>query len=87
MKINHLVSIVAAGVLLAPAAAFAAPFNGFDINKGEDAYSSVDQSRVFCYNRSSGRFLHWGYCGVRHHPRVYCQNRYTGRFLHWGSCY
>ena len=42
-------------------------------------------ARLFCYNRYTGRFLHWGACG-RSHPRVYCYNRYTGRFLHWGHC-
>lgn len=47
-------------------------------------------ARVFCYNRHTGRFLHWGYCHryhyYRRHPRVFCYNRHNGRFLHWGHC-
>lgn len=50
------------------------------------AYSSVDDARVFCFNRASGRFLHWGSC-YRSAPRVYCKNHWSGEFLHWGSCY
>jgi hypothetical protein len=64
----------------------AAPVNGLDITGGEDAVSRVEDTRVFCYNRYSGRFLHWGSCGGSR-PRIYCRNRYTGRFLHWGSCW
>jgi hypothetical protein len=46
--------------------------------------SLVQEARVYCYDRYSGRFKHWGPC--RRVPRVYCRNRYTGQFLHWGSC-
>jgi hypothetical protein len=49
--------------------------------------SDVQDSRLYCYNRYTGRFLHWGPCGGYRRPRVYCYNRYTGRFLHWGACY
>jgi hypothetical protein len=52
---------------------------------GETASSPVDEARVFCFNRASGRFLHWGAC-TGGAPRVYCRNRWTGRFLHWGAC-
>ena len=48
--------------------------------------SLAQKARVFCYNRRTGRFLHWGSCQRRTRPRVYCYNRRTGRFLHWGSC-
>lgn len=56
-----------------------------------EANPLVQEARVYCYNRYTGRFLHWGSCGgrriVRRRPgRVYCYNRYTGRFLHWGHC-
>jgi hypothetical protein len=68
------------------AAAFAA------IAAARDAASPVQEARWFCYNRYSGRFIHWGRCGHRwhrvyHRPRVFCYNRRTGRFLHWGSCW
>jgi hypothetical protein len=54
---------------------------------------STADARLYCYNRYSGAFLHWGPCGGYHpinyyHPgRTYCYNRYTGNFLHWGACY
>jgi hypothetical protein len=82
----------AAGLsLFAPIDAPAAPANGSAIPAAVATNPLVQQARVFCYNRYSGRFLHWGSCGrryVRHyyHPRVYCMNRRTGRFLHWGHC-
>ncbi|HTZ68919.1 MAG TPA: hypothetical protein VMB83_15915 [Roseiarcus sp.] len=51
-------------------------------------FSSLAEARVYCYNRYTGAFLHWGYCS--HHystpGRTYCYNRYTGEFLNWGSC-
>ncbi|TDR94651.1 hypothetical protein [Enterovirga rhinocerotis] len=51
----------------------------------------VEKARTFCYDRHTGRFLHWGSCRrarpvYSSRPRVYCRNRYTGQFLHWGSC-
>ena len=51
----------------------------------------TQEARLFCYNRYTGRFLHWGSCGggyygYRNRPRVYCRNRYSGRFIHWGAC-
>ncbi len=57
----------------------------------EPSQSLVQDARVYCYNRYTGRFLHWGSCGrpvVRYRRvyRVYCYNRRTGRFLHWGHC-
>ena len=77
--------------LFAPINAPAAPANGSAIPGAVAANPLVQQARVFCYNRYSGRFLHWGSCGrryVRHyyHPKVYCRVRRTGRFLHRGSC-
>lgn len=70
--------------------AVALPPAGFSVAPQEDAQSPLDEARLFCYNRSSGRFLHWGRCGgyrAAYRPRVYCRNRWTGRFLHWGSCW
>ncbi|MGD9545074.1 MAG: hypothetical protein AB7F41_14980 [Methylocystis sp.] len=82
----------AALVLVSSIHVFASPVVGHGgvLRALEDA-SIVEQARVFCYNRYTGRFLHWGRCArrhVRHHarPRVYCYNRRTGRFLHWGHC-
>lgn len=64
----------------------ALPSAGVDTGGQENASSAADDTRLFCYNKSSGRFLHWGSCGGGG-IRVYCKNRYSGRFLHWGSCY
>jgi hypothetical protein len=78
--------------LFAPVSASAAPINGAAILDVLQMAPLVQKARVFCYNRYTGRFLHWGYCGRRHYvrryyrPRVYCYNRRTGRFLHWGHC-
>lgn len=32
----------------------------------------VEQARLYCVNRYTGRFLYWGRCGgYRYHPRYY----------------
>jgi hypothetical protein len=70
----------------------AAPANGLPIFQSQQVASPIQEARVFCYNRYTGRFLYWGYCRrprprFYSRPRVYCYNRYSGRFLHWGSCW
>jgi hypothetical protein len=52
-------------------------------------FSSLSEARVYCFNRYTGEFLHWGSCyqPARTPGRTYCYDRYTGGFLHWGSCY
>jgi hypothetical protein len=47
------------------------------------ATASTADAHIFCYNKYSGRFIHWGYCD--NVPRVYCH--IGPRFLHWGACY
>ena len=88
-------NIAAATALLActlsPGAALAAPIDAGSIARSAQAANPVEQVRLFCANRFTGRFLHWGGCGptfvyYRPHPRVYCRNRYSGAFLHWGFC-
>ena len=81
------IALAAAVSFLAAAAAevSAAPVNGFAILHSLDASSPIQQARLFCYNKYTGRFLYWGPCRASL-PRVYCQNRYTGRFLYWGAC-
>ena len=87
-----LIALAAAGGIgiFGTSNASAAPVNGAAILGAVEATSPVQDARVFCYNRFTGRFLHRGSCGfVRHRvyrPRVYCKNRYTGRFLYWGAC-
>lgn len=76
--------------LFVPSSSMALPVNPGAIAGAAGDLSQVEKARLFCYNRYTGRFLHWGRCAprryVRRVPRVYCYNRYTGRFLHWGSC-
>lgn len=69
----------------------ALPLYGTPLRDAAAENPLVEQARTFCYNRSTGRFLHWGPCRrsvrpVYSRPRVYCRNRYTGRFLYWGAC-
>jgi len=54
-------------------------------------FSSLAEARVYCYDRYTGEFLHWGACYqyysyayYRTPGRTYCYDRYTGNFLHWG---
>ena len=86
-----LIAAMAAGIgLVSASSAVAAPVSGAAAILGAvDEMSPVEQARLYCYNRYTGRFLHWGPCRsyyYRRPGRVYCYNRYTGRFLHWGSC-
>jgi hypothetical protein len=78
---------VAAFVLGDASPGFALPMAGMAIDPSLKTELPIQDARIFCYNRYSGRFLHWGSCAPVFHPRVYCRNRYSGRFLHWGSCY
>jgi hypothetical protein len=87
-----LIALAAAGGIgvISTSSSMGAPANGAAILSAVQSNSLVQDARVFCYNRATGRFLHWGSCGyarrVYNRPRVYCRNRYTGRFLYWGAC-
>lgn len=91
---RSLMMIAAAGLMLVSVSsgASALPTAGPGLGGLAEGNPLVEQARVFCYNRYTGRFLHWGHCRRRpvyrrvSRPRVYCYNRRTGRFLHWGSC-
>lgn len=85
---KYLFLIFTAGALCAftPVGAPAAPIGGRAIRDALELDSPIQQARVFCYNRRTGRFLHWGYCKRRVVYRVYCRNRWTKKFLHWGHC-
>jgi hypothetical protein len=48
--------------------------------------SPVTEARVFCYNRYTGRFLHWGYCGGGYY-RPYWRRRYYYRRRYWRRRY
>jgi hypothetical protein len=56
--------LAAGGVFIFnPTGASAAPASGFIISETIKENPLVQEARVFCYNRYSGRFLHWGSCG------------------------
>ncbi len=80
--------LTVAAILVLPSFTFAAPIGGAGLVGLTDSNPLVQEARlrVFCYNRRSGRFLHWGSCRRRVVVRYYCKNRYTGRFLYWGRC-
>ena len=80
-----------AACVLSPGAALAMPFDAGPLVRAAERDNPVEQARIFCFNRFTGGFLHWGPCGrpvvyYRPRPRVYCRNLFTGRFLHWGYC-
>lgn len=86
---NIMVITLAAGALaaLSASSALAVPISGSAMQDAVQATSSVQQARLYCYDRNTGEFLHWGPCD---RPRVYCRHheRYSSRyrFLHWGAC-
>jgi hypothetical protein len=84
-KIIILAATVAGLGILSTSQSMGAPASGGAILDALKSTSPIQDARVFCYNRHSGRFLHWGHCR-RSVPRVYCRNRYTKRFLYWGAC-
>jgi hypothetical protein len=84
-KIIILAATVAGLGILGTSQSMGAPASGGTILDALKGMSPIQDARVFCYNRRSGRFLHWGHC-QRSVPRVYCRNRYTKQFLYWGAC-
>ena len=53
---------LAAGVgLFGISSGWAAPIDGSAILRSLESMSPVQQARVFCYNKYTGRFLHLGF--------------------------
>ena len=70
---------------LVPSGAYAVP--GLpEMGQTATEASPVEKTRLFCYNRFTGRFKYWGACRSASLPRVYCKSNLSGRFLHWGAC-
>ena len=57
-------------------AAKAAPVAAASLAHQTAAPDLTEKARLYCYNRYSGRFLHWGACGYRRH---YYYHRYYWR--------
>jgi len=74
--IRYLMLAVMIGVAaptLTPESAQAAPVAASILAKQTAAPDLTEPARVYCYNRYTGRFLHWGPCYRRHYyrPRYY----------------
>lgn len=80
--------VLAIGMLLAlQAPASTAPVSGAGLFGSAAENPLVQNARLVCVNRRSGRIIHYGPCRRRVIVRrFYCKNRYTGRFLYWGRC-
>jgi hypothetical protein len=63
------VMIGVAAPTLTPDSAQAAPLAASALGKQTLAPDLTEKTRVYCYNRYTGRFLHWGHCGRRHYYR------------------
>jgi hypothetical protein len=73
-----LIAILAAGGIVSflPMAASAAPASGAIIAKALKTTAPVQDVRLYCYNRYTGQFLHWGPCGGYHWHRYHRWHRY-----------
>jgi hypothetical protein len=47
----------------------------------------TEKTRLYCYDRYTGRFLHWGPCGgyrpYYYRPRYYYRRHYYRRHYYW----
>ncbi len=72
--------LAAAGICsFAPLGASAAPASGTPIIEALKTNSPVQDVRLYCYNRYTGQFLHWGPCGGGYYyyrPRWHRYYRY-----------
>jgi hypothetical protein len=80
---KFLIALLAAATIggLGMVRATAAPVNGAAMHDALKTDSMVQDARVYCYNRYSGRFLHWGPCGGYWHPHYY--HRYYYHRYHY----
>ncbi len=66
----------------------AAPIAASSLGSQTAAPSLTEKARVYCYNRYTGRFLHWGPCGgyrrYYYRPRYhYYRRHYYRRHYYW----
>jgi hypothetical protein len=90
MRKIFLALLIAGGMFsfgASPAAA--APANGSAIADALKSNSLIQDARLYCYNRYTGRFLHWGPCGGYHrhyyHPyyRHYYHPYHRHHYRYW----
>jgi len=73
---------------LTPQTVQAAPLAASSLAGQTAAPDLTEKTRLYCYNRYTGRFLHWGPCYRRHHyyhsPHHYYRPHYR---RHWHRHY
>jgi hypothetical protein len=75
-----------AGMTSGPAQA--APIAASSLASQAAAPSLTEKARVYCFNRYTGQFLHWGPCGGyrRHYyyrPHYYYRRHFYRRHYYW----
>ncbi|MBB4196247.1 hypothetical protein CCR94_12215 [Rhodoblastus sphagnicola] len=65
---------------LTPQSVQAAPVAALSLANQTAAPDLTEKTRLYCYNRYTGRFLHWGPCYRRHH---YYRRHYYYRPHYW----
>jgi hypothetical protein len=70
--------------VLSNGSAQAAPIAASSLGAQVAAPSLTEKTRLYCYNRYTGRFLHWGPCGgyrrYYYRPRYYYRRHYYRRY-------
>ena len=70
MRKSLVVVVAAAGFsCLMGSSALALPLSNPSVRDLIGANPLAQEARVFCYNRYTGRFLHWGRCRGGYRPR------------------
>jgi hypothetical protein len=87
MRKFFLALLIAGGIFSIDASpASAVPVNGSVIASALKSSSPIQDVRLYCYNRYTGRFVHWGPCGgYRHSYHPYYRHYYHRR--HWHRHY
>jgi hypothetical protein len=82
MRKFFLMLLIAGGIFsIGGSPASAAPANGSAIASALKSNSLIQDVRLYCYNRYTGRFVHWGPCGgYRHH---YYHRRHWHRYYRY----
>lgn len=85
------IMIGVAAPALAPESAKAAPVAASSLASQTAAPDLTEKTRLYCYNRYSGRFLHWGPCYRRHYyyyrPHYYWHPHYYYRHYYYHPHY
>jgi hypothetical protein len=71
LTVAIVLGLAALGSLATSPSAHSAPISASSLAAQVAATSPIEKIRVYCYNRYTGQFLHWGACGGyrRHYYR------------------